>query len=78
MKWVEDKDMVLWNQRAAARNTQYDRSNSDMPMEPETAARKKKKQKPRKLKKIKTAMKKLKKARSQARLCLEFVGIRMQ
>ena len=76
MKWVEDKDMVLWNQRAAARNTMYDRANSEMPeAEPEKVMKKKKK--PRKAKKIQHGICKLKKARTEAKLCLMVSGIRM-
>ena len=52
MKWVEDKDMVLWNQRAAARNTQYDRANAMMPDAFE-------KKKPRKIKKVVSKLKKV-------------------
>ena len=73
MKWVEDKDMVLWNQRAAARNTMYDRANSMMPgVVPEKVMKKKKK--PRKIKKI---LSKLKKVRTQAELCLRVSRIKM-
>ena len=76
MKWVEDKDMVLWNQRAAARNTMYDRANSEMPEAvPEKVMKKKKK--PRKVKKILHGLRKLKKVRTQAELCLRVSRIKM-
>ena len=72
MKWVEDKDMVLWNQRAATRNTQYDRANFMMPDLFEKVIKKKKK--PRKMKKI---LNKLKKVRTQAELCLKVSRIKV-
>ena len=71
MKWVEDKDMVLWNQRAAARNTQYDRANAMMPDAFEE--KKPRKKKPRKIK----VVSKLKKVRKHAELCLRVSRIKM-
>ncbi len=82
MRWVEDKDCQLWDQRAVQRNTIYDKSYKEprtmeevtMPVKNKLTIRRVKKT----LRKLKRTLRIMKKNKQEALLSKQFHSLEMK